>query len=93
MQSDSPNDNMLSVKPAGWYWRKALREAQTKEETEELVEKLIEELEFLKEVCRDNSIIPPRRFQPHQIVDDPRQGLLVYNEPSVSAFPGSPDSQ
>ena len=93
MQSESPNDNLLSVKPAGWYWRKAIREAETIHEVRQIGYQLAEEVEYLKDVCRDHGIIPPRRYQPHQIVpDDPRQGVLADIELSVSASPDNQDS-
>jgi hypothetical protein len=56
-------DGCLSYKPSGYYFRKALREAKTKEDAVEIGLQAVREMEHLKKVMRENhGIIPPRRF-------------------------------
>jgi hypothetical protein len=51
-----------SYRPSAWYYRKALRDARTKDEAVAVGMQLIKELEHLKEFVREQGLIPPRRF-------------------------------
>lgn len=51
-----------SYKPSAWYFREALRSAETREEAIELGLQIVLEVEALKEFIRDNGMIPPKCF-------------------------------
>ena len=50
----------LSYKPSAYYFRKALREAESVEELRELGLGVVSELEMLKEWVRGHHLVPPR---------------------------------
>lgn len=52
----------LFYRPSSFYFRAALRDARTVEEAVEVGMRMALELEQLKEFCRDNGLIPPRRY-------------------------------
>lgn len=50
----------LSYKPSAYYYRKALREAETVEDIQEICEVVATELEMLKAWVRTHGLVPPR---------------------------------
>lgn len=55
-------DQFPSYKPSAWYFREALRNAQTRDEALEVGLQVVLEVEALKEWIRDRGMIPPKSF-------------------------------
>lgn len=93
MQSTS--DEFLSVLPAGYFWRKALRKAETKEALYQLAHMILEEQEHLEFFVRTHGLIPPRLHQPDLLArEDERQALLALFQPaSQTSSLHTPDFQ
>jgi len=57
-----PHEEFPSYKPSAWYFREALRNAQSKDEAVEVGLQMVLEIETLKEFIRDNGMIPPKSY-------------------------------
>lgn len=57
-----PEEIPLYYRPSSFYFRQALREAATIDEAVAVGMRMALELEQLKEFCRENGLIPPRRY-------------------------------
>jgi hypothetical protein len=71
----SQNPEMPSYRPSSFYYRDAIRRAQSLEECQTLALQAVKEIEHLKEWARELGLVPPRRFILSTEVED--KGLII----------------
>jgi hypothetical protein len=64
-------DNFLpspsNYRPSGYFWRKAIREAQTQEQLREIALVLLDELEDHRAAFRELGMWPPRKHDAEEV--------------------------
>lgn len=61
---DSQKSQILSYRPCGWYYRQAIRKAETKKELQNLAMILLDELEDHRKAFREMGVWPPVKHDP-----------------------------
>lgn len=67
---------ILSCRPAAWYYRTALWRAERLEEAVRVGLMAVDEMETLKEQLRELGYIPDRRYDPRTLVPDEDKAQL-----------------